>query len=362
MRNWLGISSLFILLILSCESDQGNDQKTKQQDVSVENARQVSPQEIQGKTQGTTFVVKTSEDSLLTTPQEISDLLAEFDQELSGYIDTSLIARLNKAKDTFDISDNKFFTTCYKLSQEVFEKTGGAFDPSVFPLVEKWGFFKDMTQTPTKEEVDSILRFVGFGEGELHLFKENTFIKKDPRFKLDFNAIAQGQSVDVITQFLDEKGHENYFVEVGGELAVKGKNLEGASWVIGIDLPKESNDGKSSRQLENYLSLDRGAIATSGNYRKFYEKEGKKYSHTLDPKTGFPVDHHLLSATVWAENAALADAYATAFMVMGVDETLTFIKENSSLNLQVYLLFENQNRRVERAFSDGMQQFFYENR
>ena len=361
MRNWLGINLGLLLLLLSCDASEKpiNEEQSENalNAVNVENAWWISSSEIQGTTQGTTFVVKTSEDSLFTTPEEISRFLAEFDQELSGYIDTSLLSQLNSAVDTFVMPSEKFFTKCYDLSQAVFTATNGAFDPSVFPLVKQWGFFKDITQPPSKEAIDSILAFVGFEKGKLHDFSNATFIKKDPRFMLDFNAIAQGQSVDELAELLDKKGQKNYFIEVGGELKVKGVNPDGKPWIIGIDLPSEENDGKSARNLENYLSLSSGAIATSGNYRKFYEKDGKKYSHTLDPSTGFPVEHQLLSATVYAESAAIADAYATAFMVMGVEKTMNFVRANPQLQIHVYLLFENQNGRIERAYSEGMQQF-----
>lgn len=321
-------------------------------------AWRVGKNEIQGTTQGTTFTIKTSEDSLFISTSEITLMLAAFDQELSGYIDTSLLSQFN-AGEIIDFQNTRFFKPCYALSYDVFTKTNGFFDPSVFPLVRAWGFFKDPTHPPSKVEIDSILQFTGFLQGTHHAIEKGQLVKLNPGFQLDFNAVAQGYSVDVIADFLDEKGQKDYYIEIGGELRLKGKNTEGNNWIIGIDVPAEENDGNSAaRELENYISLSNVGLATSGNYRKFYEKDGKKYSHTLDPLTGYPVVHNLLSATVIADNAALADAYATAFMVMGVEETMKFISEHPQLGLAVYLLYQNSAGRIERVYSKGMEDFF----
>lgn len=323
----------------------------------TENAWSVNAQTIKGTTQGTTFMIKTSQDSLYLSPLEISQLLADFDQELSGYIDTSILSQFN-ADSVINYEESRFFKPCYEISYAVFEQTNGLFDPSVFPLVRAWGFFKDPTNSPSKSKVDSILSYTGFTKGKHHSIQNGKLVKLSEGFQLDFNAVAQGYSADVVADYLDAKGQQDYYIEIGGELRLKGKNSEGTNWIIGIDVPSEDNDGKSTRELENYLSLSNVGLATSGNYRKFYEKDGKKYSHTLNPKTGFPVEHNLLSTTVIAENAALADAYATAFMVMGVEETMDFINKNSSLNIEVYLLFENSSGRIERVFSKGMEAYF----
>ena len=356
MRSWYVIFSLLLglLAFYSCSESQTEEENLPLDEL---NAWNLNKQTIQGTTQGTTFLIKTSEDSLLASPKEISDLLHQFDLELSGYIDYSILSKLNDADSLFEVEENKFFNSCYALSQHVFSKTNGAFDPSVFPLVKAWGFFKDMTNEPSQQEIDSILNFVGFESGHLHTFDGANFTKLHPSFQLDFNGIAQGQSADEIATFLKNRGHENYFVEVGGEIVVAGKNNDGEPWIIGIDEPTEENDGASQRKLENYLSISEGGIATSGNYRKFYKKDGKKYSHTLNPLTGFPVEHNLLSATVIAPNAALADGYATVFMTIGVDSTLSFVASHPEEKIEVYLLFENNFGRIERAFSSGMQSY-----
>jgi thiamine biosynthesis lipoprotein len=351
-QNWFVIFSV-IGLFFSC-AEKTQEQASEQSGL---NAWFIDAKTIQGTTQGTTCVIKTSEEKLNCTPKEISDLLYEFDMELSGYEPNSILSQFNDVDSVFDLPDNRFFIPCYLLSQEIFKATNGAFDPSVFPLVEAWGFFKDMHNPPTKKEIDSLLQFVGFEAGKHHVFDTNRLIKFHPHFQLDFNAIAQGQSVDEIAKFLNDKGHENYFIEVGGEIVTKGMNDDQQPWIVGIDEPSDGNDGRTNRSLENYISISGKGVATSGNYRKFYESNGRKYSHTLNPKTGEPVNHNLLSATVIAENAAIADGFATAFMTMGVDSTLAFVANNPQHDLEVYLLFENSSNRIERAFSPGIQEY-----
>lgn len=348
------------VLIFSCTDNTNTEKSTIQKKEKVQNkdAWQVSKKEIQGNTQGTTYLVKTSEDSLKVSPEQLDSLLHQFDLELSGYIDHSLLTKFNQANDFIDLSNDHFFRTCYHISQDVYQRTDGYFDPSVFPLVKAWGFFKDMESTPNQDKIDSILKFTGFEIGLHHKFENDTLFKLNSNFSLDFNAIAQGQSVDEIVRFVRKNGNENIFVEVGGELYVNGKNDDGKPWIIGIDEPSDDNDGHGKRKLENYLSINKGGVATSGNYRKFYEKDGKKYSHTLNPKTGYPVEHNLLSATVIAPNAAAADAYATAFMAMGVEKSMEFLEENDDLQLAVYLLFENDQGRIERAYNARMNEYF----
>ena len=352
----------FLILLFSCQNEVAEELQENEEvtinDFSSDKAWRVNDKEIRGYTQGTTFLVKTSEDSLMVSPEELDSLLHQFDLELSGYIDHSLLSMFNASDSFINLANDNFFRTCYHISQDIFERTDGYFDPSVFPLVKAWGFFKDVNHMPTEQEIDSILGFTGFKANLHHKFQNDTLFKIHPNFSLDFNAIAQGQSVDEIVRLLKDRGHENLFVEVGGELFVSGLNDDEVPWIIGIDEPVEGNEGISDRKLENYLSISDKGVATSGNYRKFYEKDGKKYSHTLNPLTGYPVEHNLLSATVIAPNTAAADGYATAFMAMGVEKTMAFLSENEDLQLAVYLLFENKNGRIERAFTPNMNKYF----
>jgi thiamine biosynthesis lipoprotein len=201
---------------------------------------------------------------------------------------------------------------------------------------------------------------VSFEQHKLHsLYFERgasliTMKKHVPEFKMDFNAIAQGLSVDVLYTYIEAKGYKNFFVEIGGELKVKGKNKDGVKWKIAIDSPIEN---LQQRQLDTVVHISNRGIATSGNYRKFYVKDGVKYSHTLNPKTGKPVTHSLLSATVIADKCSSADGYATAFMVMGTEEALHFVKQHPALKLEVYLLYADEKGEIQHRMSDGFSNY-----
>lgn len=266
--------------------------------------------------------------------------------------------------DTITLSDSKgYFKECYEESVNIYELTDGAFDPSVYPLVEGWGFLKNLETPLSDSKVDSILQFVSLEKGKFHnvFFNENKihFAKKDARFKLDFNAIAQGLAVDKLAEFIASRGHRNFYVEIGGELIVKGKNRTDENWKIGIDVPKDQTNQKSdgTRQLENVISVTNRAIATSGNYRKYYIKDGKKYPHTLDPRTGYPVSHSMLSATVISDKCSTSDAYATVFMVIGLEKTKEFLEDHPELDLDVYLLYDLGNDKIGRFVSTGMNKY-----
>lgn len=341
---WSVISS--IVLLSSC---QDTDSKVEH--------KSITGIEFWGETQGTTYHIILADDETNLTKESIDSLLHEFDLSLSTYIDESVVSKINSAKtDTVLIDHSGFFQECYKLSKSVFEFTEGAFDPTVFPLVKGWGFMNNMDTPLTQNEVDSILQFIGFEKNHsVHFSGDSIFISKsNPNVKLDFNAIAQGYSVDVLANFIRSFGHENFYVEIGGELIVSGKNRSGEKWSIGLDVPEADVDG---RPLENVFHLSNKAIATSGNYRKFYEVNGQKFAHTLNPKTGFPVQHSLLSASVVSENCALADAYATAFMVMGTEKSLLFIEDHPELELEIYLLSSTSEGSYKRSTSASFNQF-----
>lgn len=298
-----------------------------------------------GYTQGTTYTIIVAEDSVHFQQEEIDQLLAEFDTILSTYIPASEISKLNASESGYAFKDSHaFFKNCYTISQDVYNNSTGLFDPSVYPLVKEWGFFDKSEHVPDQQVIDSILQFTGFEHAKHHtvLFEGDSvkFKKKDPRFKLDFNGIAQGYSVDVIADFIESRGHANYYVEIGGELRVKGVNKEGKQWSIGIDTPTEGNEEHS---VMTAVSITDCGMATSGNYRNFFEKDGKKYGHTLYPETGKPIATDVLSATVVAENAALADAYATVFLILGKEKGLKFLEKNKSLKvLLIYVDSANQ--------------------
>ncbi len=329
------------------------------------NEEQSLATEIHGETQGTTYTIILSDGNPRIEKSQIDSIFHVFDLSLSTYIDSSVISQLNNCEESITISDESFFLRdCYQQSQEIFALSEGAFDPSVFPLVKGWGFMNNMETPLSQAEVDSILTFVSFEADEHHsiLFSnsgnaEISYTKNHPNFKLDFNAIAQGLSVDVIDKFLKEKGCENYYVEIGGEIIVRGVNVEGNKWRIGVDTPVENLD---TRELENIIHISDKGIATSGNYRKFYIHDGNKYAHTLNPKTGFPAQHSLLSATVVTDECSKADAYATVFMVMGVEKTMEFVENHPQEKLEVYLLYSDTDGSIKREMSSGFEKYLKE--
>jgi len=349
----ISVLGVVIFLCMSCNSNKENE-LTK-----VLPLEEFSAIKYFGNTQGTTYAVIINDDIELTH-SEIDETLHQFDLALSSYIPNSILSQLNNySTGIFKYKDSlNFFNRCIKESRLVYEMSSGDFDPTVYPLVDGWGFMKSIEQIPDSTTVDSLRKLIGFKEG--YHFKFNTqikdsvyrIIKNTPNAKLDFNALAQGLSVDVICELLEKKGANNYFVEIGGEVRVKGLNSEGNLWTIGIDKPVEKSNSLN-RVLQEIVRLDNKAIATSGSYRKFYEKDGIKYSHTLNPKTGYPVKHSLLSATVVANNCALADGLATAFMVMGPEKSVKFIKMNQSLDIELFLIFHNSKGRQETYMSKG---------
>ena len=231
--------------------------------------------------------------------------------------------------------------------------TNGAFNPAIFPLVNYWGFYNNSKKNASIKQtaIDSLLNIISFNDSSFCLVNDTVskegevfqiapfFYKINPNSKLDFNAIAQGFSVDVIAEFLVEKGLNNYMVEIGGEVRVSGFNPDGDLWKIGVDQPVE-NSSPGENDFEFIVSLNNVSLATSGNYRKFYEKNGIKYSHTINPSSGYPVNHSLLSVTVVAKQAAYADAFATSFMVMGVEQSLAFILKHPELELAAYFVYD----------------------
>jgi len=306
---------------------------------------------FQGETQGTTYTIQVVAEKCDLKKREFDSILSDFDLYLSTYKRDSYISKFNESELNYSFEDkNKYFFRCLTESQKIHHLSDGAFDPSVFPLIEGWGFFKENHEPLSQVRADSILKFVDFTKGKLFDYQINgnqlVLTKSDPRLKLDFNAIAQGLAVDVLYEYLKKKGFENVFVEIGGEIRVSGKNKEGANWRIGVDKPIDNED----REIQEVIELTNSAIATSGNYRKFYVYKGRKYAHTINPKTGMQVEHQLLSATVIAPSAAIADGFATAFLVMGKQKALKFLAANPNLKMKaVFIEAANQGFTVEKV-------------
>ena len=258
---------------------------------------------------GTTYHITYQCDSDLT--QSIKAELLKVDASLSPFNKESVITAINENK---DVSPDEMFKEVFSLAMDISKETDGAFDITVAPLVNAWGFgFKNGSQ-PSHHQVDSLLQLVGYKKVSM---ADGKVKKQDPRIMLDCSAIAKGYGTDRVARLLRNRGVQNYMVEIGGEVVTSGVNPERLPWKIGVTKPTDDSLN-TGHELQTILNLTDKAMATSGNYRNFYYKGGKKFAHTIDPKTGYPVQHSILSATVIAKSCAVADAYATSFMVMGI--------------------------------------------
>jgi FAD:protein FMN transferase len=277
-----------------------------------------------GEAQGTYYIVTYYDEKERDFSKEIETLLKDFDLSASLWEPNSVISKINRNQPGERV--DSVILKLFELSKEVYEKSGGAFDPTVGPLVNGWGFGFTNRLYMDQSVIDSLLQLVGFNRLTL---TNNQILKDDQRIQIDFNAIAQGYSVDLIGKFLTDQGINNYLIDVGGEVLGKGNKPGGENWRVGIEKP--SDHAEYGTELEAIVILKDRALATSGNYRKFYEQEGVRYSHTIDPVTGYPVQHSLLSVSVLAPDCARADAWATAFMVLGTEKSLEVLKKEEGL-------------------------------
>jgi thiamine biosynthesis lipoprotein len=307
---------------------------------------------IAGFTQGTTYHITYESKKGEDLKKAIDSLLADFDNSLSTYLPNSLITRFNKNEPGLH-ADRKF-TEVFIKSYEVFKKTEGAFDITVAPIVNALGFGTTDTLDVDSTMIDSLRQYVGMDKVKL---QGDTLVKSDSHVTLDVNALAQGYSVDVVVSYLENRKIRNYMVEIGGEIRARGKNEQGEYWRIGIDKPVDGNYIPGT-DLQSIVKLNDRALATSGNYRKFYIRNGIKFVHTINPKTGYPVISNLLSATVVARDCMTADAYATAFMVMGTDRSIKFLDENRFLD--AYLIYSDEKGNYKVYFTKGLKKFIVE--
>ena len=323
--------SLLIILLVSCSFNQNAN-------------RMVSNF---GYAQGTSYSIKYMVNDEIDYHNQIDSLFLVIDASLSTYLSSSLISRLNKG-DTGLLLDTHFVNV-FNTSQQVSSRTKGLFDCTIAPLVNAWGFgIEAATDEIDSIKIQKIVNQIGYENLSL---QGDSLLSNPKGMTIDFNALAQGYTVDVIASFLEQRNITDFMIEVGGEIRVSGLNSRGKNWIIGIDKPNKDIDQSDRFQLK--INLTNKSLATSGNYRKFYEKNNKIYSHTINPKTGFPVQHSLMSASVVADDCISADAYATAFMVMGVKETKAFLKSDTTL--QAFLIYTNQDKQLETWSTEGFE-------
>ena len=286
------------------------------------------------KLRGTYYNIKYVSNSNIDYQNKIDSILNKIDQSLSIYDSTSLISQLNE--DNF-VKADMYLIDVYNVANKVYLETDGYFDCSSFPIINEWGFYKNKKN----EYVDSLkiiklLNYVGFNKVKL----DTNSISFPDNYSVDFNSLAQGYTVDIIGQFLRSKNINNYLIELGGELLAKGKNINSKNWVVGVEKPNEKIDFTDRFQF--IVSLENKSLATSGSYRNYIEKDSIKYSHIINPKTGFPSLNTLLSVTVIHEDCIYADAYATAFIAMGLEKTLDFISNRDDID--IFLIYSNDSK------------------
>ncbi|MGZ0016322.1 FAD:protein FMN transferase [Yeosuana sp. AK3] len=293
---------------------------------------------------GTSYTVQYGGKNNKKMQIKVDSLFYAINKSMSTYDTNSLISKINR-NESYSIDEH--FLKVFDASKEIYQETEGAFDPTIGDLVNAWNFgsegkIKDLDSL----KIDSLMQSVGLDK----VLREGyNIIKEHPNTYLDFNAIAKGYSVDVVSEFLDSYGIENYIVEIGGEIRTKGINLEkGHPWKVGVEMPHF--DG--SRSIIRAISLNNKAMATSGTYRKFkIDANGNRYSHIIDAKTGYPSKTNLLSISVIAPNCMIADAYATAFKTMGIEKVKAFLKTHPEL--QVFLIFEDENKELKNLSLNG---------
>ena len=326
---------LFTILLISCKSSSKEAELTYYQE--------------SGEIFHTTFHIKYEYDR--SVREEIMEALQRFDDSLNPFKESSIIGKVNN---NVPVKLDSMFLKVFNKSIEVARITDGKFDITASPFINAWGFgFKDMDNV-TKEKIDSMKPFVGYNKIRS---EDGVVVKDDPRVQINTSGISKGYSCDIVAYLLQELGIKNYMVEIGGEITMKGINEKGNCWRIGIDKPTDDSTAMR-RELQIILSICDKAVATSGNYRNYYMKDGVKYSHTIDPLTGYPSEQNILGATIIADDCMTADAYATAFMAMGLDKSVGVAHKIPGLHY--YFIYVKPDGSVDSMFSDEFDQFLAE--
>lgn len=337
------IYSIILLLLVLVVYLYRKNQPITTESVSRESIRMV----LSGQTMGTSYRIVYLDPKQRDFKPQVDSLLKDFNQSLSTYLPDSEISRFNSGDSL--VFQSEYFYPVLAKSKEVYTATDGAFDPTVGPLVNVWGFGPSGASLADSVSIPQLLKMVGF---EKVLYDSNRVWKAIPGLYLDFSAVAKGYGVDEVGRFLASKGIGHYLVEIGGELAAKGSNEKGELWRVGISKPDEEG---AANEIFGIIALDGKGLATSGNYRNFYIVDGKKYSHTISPYNGYPVAHGLLSATVVADDCMTADAYATAMMVLGTEKSIALQKENNGL--EIFLIYNDEDGVLRSYVSDGLEPY-----
>ena len=307
--------------------------------------RQPKKMVLQGLAQGSYYAITYFDKENRNFQHEIDSIFHAVDMSVNLWVDSSVISKVNR-NETVEL--DPIFIDNFNIAQEAARLSDGYFDPTISPIVSAWGFSNKTGDSLTPQLIDSLLLLVNYNNVRI---ENGKVVKEDPAMQLDFNAIAQGYTSDLIAAFLESRGIKNYLVDTGGEIMTKGGKPDGQPWIVGIEKPADNKD--SEQVVQTRIAVCDKGVVTSGSTRKYVERDGKRYSHCINPKTGYPVEHHVLSVTVTADNATWADALASICMVMGLEQSQPLIK--SMEGVEAYYIFVNEKNELETYATEGFQ-------
>ena len=306
---------------------------------------------LQGLAQGTYYAITYYDEQNRNFQREIDSIFHAVDMSVNLWVDSSIISKVNRNE---DVTLDSIFIGNFNIAQKAAVLSDGYFDPTISPIVAAWGFSYKSGDSITPQLIDSLKPLVDYRKVRI---ENGKVIKEIPDITLDFNAIAQGYTSDLIARFLESRGIKNYLVDTGGEIMAKGEKANGQPWIVGIEKPAENMD--SERIVQTCIALRDKGLVTSGSSRKYVERDGKRYSHCIDPKIGYPVEHQVLSVTVMAENSVWADALASIGMVMGMEKSLQLFQ--SMENVEAYYIFVNEQGELETFATEGFESLIIKN-
>lgn len=298
---------------------------------------------LQGEAQGSYYAITYYDEQERNFQHEIDSIFHAVDVSVNLWVDTSVISKVNRNE---DVTLDSIFVDNFRIAQEAAALSGGYFDPTISPIVAAWGFSYKHGDSITPQLIDSLKQLVDYRKVRI---ENGMVVKENPAMTLDFNAIAQGYTSDLIASFLDSRGIKNYLVDTGGEIMARGAKPNGQPWIVGIEKPADNWD--SEQVVHTRIALRDKGLVTSGSTRKYVERNGKRYSHCIDPNTGYPVEHQVLSVTVMANSSVWADALASICMVMGMEKSLPLIE--SMDDVEAYYIYVNENNELETFATEG---------
>lgn len=310
------------------------------------------PQKIvlQGLAQGSYYAITYYDEKGRNFQHEVDSIFHAVDMSVNLWVDSSIISKVNRNE---EVTLDSIFINNFNIAQEAAQLSDGYFDPTISPIVAAWGFSYKTGDSITPQLIDSLKQLVDYRKIRI---ENEKIVKENPSIQLDFNAIAQGYTSDLIAHFLESRGIENYLVDTGGEIMARGEKPDGKPWIVGIEKPAENWD--SEQVVQTRIALRDKGLVTSGSTRKYVERNGKRYSHCIDPKTGYPVEHQLLSVTVLADNSVWADALASICMVMGKEKSLPLIENLDEV--EAYYIYVNERNELETFATNGFQNLIIE--